>query len=108
MSDKEVLEESAMIGENKTSFDVPKLLQWFDAVAKSYASGVKLVRVTMNGNKVIRTVKIKDDVSRRSDSCQYLNALMCYDALIARSCSFLRFLYQMVDFGQVICLSSRE
>lgn len=47
-------------------FDTAKLRQWFETVAESYVKGMKLVKVTMAGEKILRTVQVKDDVRKFS------------------------------------------
>lgn len=45
------------------SFDMARLKEWIERVAKCYSEGVTLVKITMEGQKVLRSIQIQDDVS---------------------------------------------
>lgn len=56
-----------------TALDPVRLRVWFDRVAESYRKGVQLVKVSMRGDKLLRTVKVGTDtfsVSVPPDGCR--------------------------------------
>lgn len=54
--------DAVLNGSNQERFNMPKLLKWFHRVEDSYKQGVRLVKVAMSASKVLRTVKIDQEV----------------------------------------------